>query len=53
MHSTLLYTDLSGKARSLVEYDGWIGNLVPSPDGGYLAFAEPTQEVNAAMIEAF
>jgi len=53
IRTVLLYADLAGNARQLIQYDGWIGNLVPSPDGRYLAFSKTTQEINAAMIENF
>lgn len=53
MKSSVLYSDLKGNARQLFEYAGWIGNLMPSPDGKRLAFAQTTQEINAAMIEDF
>jgi len=53
IRTVLFYADLAGKTQQLIQYDGWIGNLVPSPDGAYLAFAQTTQEINAAMIEDF
>ena len=53
IRAVLFYADLGGHARQLIQFDGWIGNLVPSPDGAYLAFAKTTQEINAAMIENF
>ena len=53
IRTVLFYADLAGNARQLIQYDGWIGNLVPSPDGRYLAFSKTTQEINAAMIENF
>jgi eukaryotic-like serine/threonine-protein kinase len=51
---TLLYVDLKGNARALVQYKpaGLIWGL-PSPDGNYLAILNDSTDSNMWMLEGF
>jgi hypothetical protein len=53
--STLLYVDLTGKARVLWQHKGASGRFwgVPSPDGRYVAILSEVVSSNVWMVEGF
>jgi eukaryotic-like serine/threonine-protein kinase len=53
--SSLLYVDLSGNARMLLQFKGGGGEIwgVPSPDGRYIAIKVPGTNSNVWMLEGF
>jgi Tol biopolymer transport system component len=50
----LVHMDLGGEATVMWEVrSGWLFELKPSPDGGWLAFGKRTPEANVWMVEGF
>ncbi len=51
----LLHVTLAGKVEPLIQngYRQSVGNLLPSPDGKYLAYQTETTDSNVWMLEGF
>jgi WD40 repeat protein len=49
----LLEMDPDGHTHLLLENSGWVGSILPSPDGKHIAFTTAVDESNVALLEHF
>jgi len=47
-----VHVDLGGRVKMLMRSQ-WMGRLLPSPDGRYLAYQAETTDSNVWMLENF